>query len=191
MFNRVVLGLTLASLSVGVEVQTPVGPEVSVMLASGEKYNGEILAVRDSSVVFSTVHGATKDELAAARGTIRILAHSEILTLGVPGSSNFWLGSVLGCATGGLIGYWIGNSQEVKEQKSNDCSGNHFACEKEANAIGGSLIGACAGTGIGALVGSGIKDKIDLISPQNRDFSVLKGLARYKKEEPEFLREKR
>lgn len=55
MVSRIALLLMLARLMLGIQLLYPVGSEVHVTLRNGAESNGEILAVRDSCIVFSSI----------------------------------------------------------------------------------------------------------------------------------------
>jgi hypothetical protein len=191
MYKRIVIALMMASLSLGVQIQYPFGPEVRVRLKTGADYQGEILALRDSNVILSLIHGADSNLLARSKHSIIMLRHDAIHEVSLPGtgSSKALLGALLGAPSGCLAGYAIGDGQEV-EQRRDDPYGCRAQDEKHRNQINGGLIGCFVGAALGAAVGGAASSNdMVLISPMNRDFSGLRILARYKGVEPAFLRE--
>lgn len=189
MFRRIILGVLLLSLSLGVRLQEAVGPELRVTLASGEKYTGEILAVRDHSIVFSRRHGANERTLEESKGLILVLDQDSIRDVILPGSSKVLLGIGAGLGVGCLGGCLIGSSLETKGAEG--CNSRETELlEKQANAVGGSAIGGLAGGVVGGIIGGAVSEgEVVLIGKEKRDFAGLRGLARYGENEPEFLRE--
>ena len=193
MYRHLLNCFLLLSLSVGVEVEKESRPEVRVILSSGQEYEGEILAVRDHSIVFSTLHGASEGRLIQSRQAILILNHDDIREVLLIGDSNVLPGIAIGMGSGCMLGCLIGYSMEVSvpEEKSNkplDC-GPTKESKKEMNAMGGGLVGGLLGTVFGGAIGGSIREDTMIIGLQKRDFSILKLHARYGSEEPWFLRE--
>jgi hypothetical protein len=61
--------------------------------------------------------------------------------------------------------------------------------ERDANGVIGGAIGSLVGSRGGLAVGAGVSHSSRaLISPAQRDFKVLKGVARYPDSEPEYLK---
>ena len=158
-----------------------------MILASGKKYEGEILAIRDHSMVLSTLHGASEGRLIQSRQAILILNHDDIREVLLIGDSNVLPGIAVGMGSGCMLGCLIGNSLEVSEKKS-DPFGCERSAERQSNAMTGALAGGLAGTLMGGVIGGAAREDIGIIGLEKRDFSVLKLLARYS-EEPWFLRE--
>jgi hypothetical protein len=187
MLKRITLAMLLLSLSLGVQIKEQVGPEVEITLSTGRKVSGEILAVRSDAIVFTTRRGARGDEL--VRSTV-VLPEDTVGQIVLPGSSNVLLGIGVGAAGGCLAGAMIGSAAKTEHSES-DFFGCARGAEKGANTVSGGLIGFLAGGTVGGLVGGATSDKdIVLIDANNRDFSGLRSLARYKGGEPEYLRQK-
>ena len=73
--------IVLASLSVGFQTGQPRGMEIAVFTVDGGKLKGEILAVRDSALVFVTPAWLSEEGLAAGRGNIRVIPFAGIVSV--------------------------------------------------------------------------------------------------------------
>lgn len=177
MYKLLVVDFILASLSVGIQVDYPAGPDVRVKLQSGKEYCGEVLALRDSCVVFSLIHGADSVQLAQSKESILMFYYDAIQDATLPGASYGVTGMLIGAPSGCLTGVAIGSATTKRG-----------SLERLGGAAAGGCAGSLAGGLIGGLIGAGAstEDSV-LISATKRDFSALKPVARYKDTEPEFL----
>jgi outer membrane lipoprotein SlyB len=152
--------------------------EVEIVLADGTELTGHIVALRDSSIVVSA------DVTKGTNGII-VLPHRQVLNVQTAGSSHVLVGLFSGCTLGCLTGLAIGRSQSVHS----DCGPGGEAMERDANGVIGGAIGSLVGSLVGLAVGAGVSHSSRaLISPAQRDFKVLKGVARYPDSEPEYLK---
>ncbi len=155
-----------------------VGTEVTLLLKNRTEINGELLSVRDSTMIICTEHSATEEELASLKYPINYVRNDEIQDLTIEGSNYVWTGLGIGIAAGTGIGVLVGLA--VEESR-------HAMISAEL-ALG--VIGFIAGTIIGPIVGYLLStDEVILHEiPPGYDFSLLKPLARYPGEEPEYLK---
>ena len=167
----------LLSLSLGTGTREGHAPEVVIILMSGEIEKGEIISVRDQTLVFSTSYG--HDVLVSPRKEVRVVRLDEVREVMLPGRSHtlsFVAAlSTLGCATGCLLGY---NRQVPRGDGY--FSGCNEQSEREGNAARGGEIGAVAGAVAGGAIGiaTSRKDSV-LFGPGKRDPAVLREVARY------------
>lgn len=165
-------------------------PKVRVTLMTGESLKGEILSVREQTVLLTTRYGAGEDVLVDNKSLVRVVDVKLIKEVALPGSSHIVHGMGIGMFAGCLVGCLIGGSQEASHQNGVDEAFGWMAWgEKNSNAGSGALIGGLAGTAVGAGVGVATSsDDIILFGPNKRDLAALRSLARYSAEEPEFLK---
>ncbi len=194
MKNWILSVAILIPLSTGMKPGGPDPTEVEITISHQGTVSGEILAVRDSSVVMATRCGLSESELLENPNQIVVISNARIVMVRVPGTSHVVMGMGVGLVLGSVTGCLIGYSKEVNVQpKKNDIFGcqaeSEEETEKEGNAANGALIGALAGTAVGAAVGASIgeREKVYIAPEGPRDFGMLKSLARYNVE-PEFLR---
>ena len=194
MRHWVMAAVILAPLSTGMETRGSNATEIEITFLNHGTFTGEILAVRDSSIVIATQCGLSETEMVVNPKWIFMIPNSRIATVQTVASSHvavgMGVGLVLGCVTGCAIG---ANKEENVKQEKNDIFGCNAEAEKETGKIenmsNGALIGGLAGAVVGGVVGASASEGRKLyITPQTqRDFGLLRPLARYNVE-PEFLR---
>ena len=177
--TKTILATTMvAVLSVGFQMEGSDAKEVEIILNGGAKLTGEILAVRDSSVVIASPAGLLHEELIAEPNRVTVLPNSRISSVQVVGSSHTILGLLVGMPIGTLTGCAIGS--------------NHPDDTKDiinGYALGGGVQGCLLGGLAGAAIGYSLKTGSDLlISPSQRDFQILSSVARYPIVEPQYLK---
>jgi hypothetical protein len=150
-----------------------VGAEVILSLKYGEKISGELLSVRDSTMIICTEHSATEEELASLKYPITAVRNDEMQEITIEGSDYVWIGLGIGIVVGTGIGY---------------------AAAKASNSVGGIIIlvgGAIVGIIGGPIIGNALSTEEFILQeiPPGYDMTFLKPLARYPDEEPEYLRE--
>ncbi len=155
-----------------------VGAEVTLSLKNGTEINGELLSVRDSAVTICTEHSATEEELASLKYPINTVRNDEIKELTLEGSNYVWSGLGIGIAAGTGIGLLVGLAIEP--------SGQSYISPELALGVLGFIVGAIAGP----IVGHALSTEEFVLQgiPPGYDFSLLKPLARYPDEEPEYLK---
>ena len=147
------------------------GTDVAVVLTSGEKIEGELVSVRDSSVFIAT-----------RTGDIVPITDTVVSHVIVKGSSHVFLGIGLGFLGGMIVGTTIGAATVTQKEEQEFFGGLD-------KIIAGWAVGTVAGTLVGGLVGASASEsdiEVSLSVPAER--SALKKLARYPDKEPEFLR---
>lgn len=173
MRHWIVIATVLLPLSTSMKPEGSLPAEVEVALLGNVKIEGEILFVRDSSIIMATQYGLSEAELIKNSNQIVLIPNSRITTVQSLGGSYAALGIF-----GGLILGCLGGSALVG-RPSSDCNA------RPTGAALGGMMGAVAG---GAVCGS-IREGGEVYIAQNgeHDFSLLRPLARYNVE-PDFLR---
>jgi hypothetical protein len=154
-----------------------VGAEVILSLKMGIEISGEILSVSDSTVTMCSEYSATEEELANLKYPITTVRNDEIQELTIKGSNCVWIGFAIGSATFTGIGIWIGHEFDT----GMDSEGG-----KAVFGVIGFLTGAIVGSFLGYFLST--DDVILHEIPPVYNLSLLKPLARYPDEEPEYLR---
>ena len=162
-----------------VEKDTGVGVEVSLLLNNGSKYNGELLSVRDSTITLCTEYSAAEEELANLTYPVLLFSNDEIKELTIEGSNWVLEGMAAGAAVGAGIGALVVQPDEYATSR-----------EEGLATLAGLVIGGCVGIATGLAIGYAIStdDYVLQEVPPNYNWSILKPLARYPDEEPEYIR---
>ena len=161
-----------------VEHDENVGAELTLSLMNGTEINGELLSVRDSTITLSTKHSATEYDLRNRVYPINTVQNDEIQEMTIEGSDYIWIGLGIGAAVGAGIGALGGSVAEAGLFEQSVVIVVYGAI--------GLLVGAVVGLSIGDLLS--IEEFILQEIPPGYDFSLMKPLARYPDEEPEYLR---
>lgn len=179
----------LAALSLGVVVDGTTSPAVNIVLSSGRSFTGEIIAIRESTIVLGIRPGLSPVEMRNDPTTLLVARFPEVLTIATQRNSHPVTGMLIGAPLGCLGGLAIGSSIDVPRQPD-DTFGCAAHAEQDANKATGMLVGTAVGMLAGCAIGAstGEKEQV-LISHQQRDFTFLKAYARYPNEEPASLRQ--
>lgn len=158
-----------------------IGAEVTLLLEDGEKINGELLSVRDSTITMCKEYSATEKELASLQYPIHTVGINEILEITLEGSNYIWTGLGIGTVAG--IGLFV---LVIKNYESESSSPYREGIEKVCFSTLVLTLAATLGTVIGELAST---DEVILNEiPAGYKLLPLKSLARYQDEEPEYLR---
>jgi hypothetical protein len=169
------------------------GTDVVVLLTSGQEIEGELVSVRDSSVLIAAESGRIPPGLPAQVHGILAIKDTMVTRFVVQGSSNVFLGMGLGLLGGIVVGGAIGAISYSPPARPEGVVAAIVWPYVEQTSLGGAitdgmLIGAVVGTAAGAVVGAAASEtdiEVGLSVPAER--SALKKLARYPDKEPEFL----
>lgn len=160
-----------------VEKETGLGVEVSIMSRDWTEIKGELLCVRDSTIIVCAKYSATEEELAKQTFPILSLSNSEIQKLTIEGSNWIWEGIGIG-ATVGIMPYILGHSTKTYASQEDS---------EESAQLYSLLFGltVAAGWGIGYALST--EEYVLQNVPADYNFSILRNLSRYPNEEPEYL----
>ncbi len=188
MVRKILAAILLVVLSVGFRNGGSESKEVEITLGDGTKFDAEILSVRDSAIVVTRNVGASQQDLLADPGSVVALPFSQIAIVQTAGSSYTAVGLFSGMAIGCLGGCAIGSSQHVEQQK-NDTFGCNAESEKTTNTLTGAALGGLGGAVVGAAIGGAASGAgQSLVTMTDRDFQVLRNVARYPAVEPAYLK---
>jgi hypothetical protein len=180
--------LLLAVLSLGVVIEGTVSQTVEIMLSGGRTFKGEVISVRDSTVVLGTRPGLSPVEMLSEPGALMVARFSQVLTISTERNTHPVTGMLIGAPVGCLGGLAIGSSIEVDRQP-NDTFGCNAQAEHDANKVTGTIVGTAVGMLAGCVIGGATGEKAQvLVSPQQRDFTFLREVSRYPNGEPESLK---
>lgn len=156
------------------------GAEVTLLLANGHQLAGELLAVRESTLVL-IVAGRT-EMMKRQRGTDTVVVPGpDIQQVVIAGKSKILQSMGMGVVVGAGIGAFIGLAS------GDDPPGFLSFSAGEKAAMLGTLFGG-AGLIVGLTVGIFKSSGEKSIEPlPGHDFSILKSVARYPRTEPEWL----
>jgi len=161
------------------------GARVILLLNSGQQIHGELLSVRDSALVISTIEDIHEKELASQTASIHVIKNQEILHVTIKGKSKVLKGMVQGFLIGAGAGALLGLATYQP------CPPKSFICldfGPGVAAAGGAILLGGAGFLIGTIAGIASSRGDKVIEPlPGRDLSLLKPYARFPLEEPEFL----
>ena len=166
-------------------IDEDVGAELTLTLKDSTEITGELLSVRDSTITICEYYSAYDDELAELKYPILAVRNDEIQILTIEGSNNLLSGLGIGALAGTAFGLSIGAiaaaSQPEDDEDPNPAS-TYYLVTVPAGFIVGTLFGAVVGatTSVEEIALSDI--------PPGYDFSILKPLARFPDDEPEYLR---
>jgi len=141
------------------------GAEVTLSLNDGTRIYGELLSVRDSTLIICTEYSAAEEELARGVYPIFSIKGQEIQKITVEGESKFWAsagyGALIGAAVGAVGGFASGDDES-----------GFFRFTAEDKALGLSCCFSTIGAIIGGIVGAGNStDEVIIHLPPEYDFS--------------------
>jgi multisubunit Na+/H+ antiporter MnhB subunit len=158
------------------------GAKVVLQLPRQLELSGELLSVRDSVLVISTLEDASAEDLSNQTAAIIVVRNQYILHAVVKGESKAGKGALIGFAVGGGTGALMGLAS------GDDPQNTLFSMTAGQKAVlAGSVLG-----GLGALIGGiagWIASPSDVyVEPHSDgDLQILKQFARFPDKEPEFL----
>ena len=163
--------------------QRNAGAKVFILMNNGEEYTGELLIVRDSTMLLCKEYEASEEDLTDLVHPFYSLQNQDIKQIELMGENHLIAGLVFGGLAGFIVTAVIAIGIALSSQNS---SGG-------AEAIVILLIGG----GIGMLIGSTIGgsnttyDEVvfDSANPGEFDFTKLNIYSRYGGKEPNYLKE--
>jgi hypothetical protein len=158
------------------------GAEVTLLLKNVEEFNGELLSVRDSSILVCAKYSATEKELASLKYTINVIQTDNLLEIKIEGNNfPFWIGAGIGFVAGTTV-YLVVKDDINFNVKTGD--------EEDADKALSSCCLVVVTMGLPVLIGKVLSTEnvtLTHIPPGSR-LLPLKSLARYQDAEPEYLR---
>lgn len=159
------------------------GKEVRVLLNNGQEIEGELLSVRDSSLVVSTLEDFDPDDQVAQTRGIITLGNQEILRVVLKGESKILKGMGLGTLIGGGFGAALGFA-------SGDDPPGWFSLTAGEKSVAGGIVFGAVGFIIGTVAGLASSSRDKIVEPlPDQDFSSLRPFAKFPEKEPEFLKQ--
>jgi len=153
------------------------GAKTYIEMNDGTDYTGELLAVRESTMILCDDYEADEQDLVDSVYSIYVLNNYDIKLIEIKVGNYALTGILVGCFAGAIAG---GVSYSDPPQ-SKGSKGSGYG------ALGGSIVGII----IGWIIGANITDYepvYEYVSPEEYDFKQLKIYARYVNNEPEFLK---
>jgi hypothetical protein len=158
------------------------GADVILLLKTGQEISGELVSVRDSSLVISTIEDANENDLLTQTAGIIAVRNEEILHVVIKGKSNVLKGMILGTLAGVGFHAVLGLAIGANPLKAYFTDADPVA--REAGMTYGAV-----GLLLGTVVGAASSSRDRLVEPlPDQDFSSLRPIARFPEEEPEFLK---
>ena len=169
---------------------TEPGAKVLIMMSDGEEYTGELLTIRDSTMIVCERRNAREIDLADSVFSIFSLKNRDIRYIEIEGEGNALYGIIFGGITGGLIGAAVYKGKDEEEKKPDE---NSFGFNFNFNfdPVTGCCIGGLVGALAGGIIGYNIKDDEPIYiyeKSDEYDFTQLNIYSRYGGEEPEYLK---
>ena len=171
-----------------------IGAEVTLLIENRTKIKGELLSVRDSTMIICTEHSATDEDLAGLKYPINTVQNDEIQELIIAGDSYVWTGIGYGALGGAaLLGIIVYATTPEDKNSSGGYLKNEGIFSKGGQTATGVILGALVGAIAGGVVGHILStdDVIFQEIPPGYDMSFLLFFSRYPDEEPDYLRAKK
>lgn len=156
-----------------------IGVGIIVLLKNGTEIDGELLSLRESSIILCTEYSASENELAKRNYPIISIGGREISKITVEGEFDLVVGATYGALIGAAIGVGVGYA-------SGDHPGDVISTTAGQQAVCLGFVFSLIGAMIGGIASGSTTDVIIQLPP-DYDFTFLNQLARYPDEEPEFL----
>jgi hypothetical protein len=162
------------------EVMCGDGATVKLLLHSGEEVTGELLSVREHTLLLASVPGTSEAELEKYPETVVVTATEDIARVTIEGHSRVLAGMGIGFLGGLVIGAIAAPDPDVS-----DPTGLAETTSRGASA----LLGGVIGLGVGLLVGAASSTGTEEFAASGKwSPTVLQRHCRYKEGEPEFMR---
>ncbi|UCH66042.1 MAG: hypothetical protein JSW63_02605 [Ignavibacterium sp.] len=167
------------------------GAEVIIDLNGGRRYNGELLSVRDSTILLCEKYGASEKELENSNNLIRIIKNHDIKLIEVQGESKILQGAAIGAGAGVAVGAAIGLAAG-DDEGSSKVGFFRLRYTAEQKALGCACLLGSLGTIIGLIAGSieSTYDTVvyDYMILEDYDFTQLNIFSRYEGDEPDYIK---
>jgi hypothetical protein len=159
------------------KTEKDVGGEVSLLLKNGDEVYGELLSVRNSTIVLCREYSAKEEELSKLTYPISVISNNDIQQLTLEGTSWVWEGIGAGYLVGGLAGVAIGSTFDDSK-------------EKAFGVIGLMIAMGTVGAITGGITGYALSQEEYVIKdvPPDYNWFILKPISRYPDKEPKYLK---
>ena len=154
------------------------GARVEVLLNDGHKISGELLSVRESTLVVSCAGGElNKEGTSQKEDSFMVLSTNQIQEVFIEGKSYVGFGIGFGLVAGAGIGLAVGLANKTPLTGSVDpADGLGNAFRTVAFTIGGAGVGSIIGYVIGSQASSADKE---VVTHSRQDMQTLKEYARF------------
>lgn len=157
------------------------GAKVFILMENGKEYSGELLRVRNSSLILCEKYGANEDELSEFDYTLYSIKNQNIKIIELKGENHLIAGLVFGGLIGITLGIFVGVAIDYTPFD-----------KPTANAASIFLVAGGTGMLIGGIIGGNNTTFDEVIykytNSDEYDFTQLNIYARYGGDEPEYLR---
>jgi hypothetical protein len=167
-------------------VQRDVGAKVFIIMNNGNEYSGELLIVRDSTMLLCKEYEASEEDLLDLAYPLYSLKNHAIKIMGFKGENHLVGGMVFGGLVGIILGAIIGYAILV--------SGDYHPFDSPLGYIASLfLIGGGLGMLIGGSIGGNSSTYDEVVyenaNAEDFDFTKLNIYSRYGSKEPNYLKE--
>jgi hypothetical protein len=175
--------IAFLSLLFCVHAATAGGSRITLLLRSGLEVKGELLSVREKSLIVTKVNDVSDWELTDHPEFISEVSRMDIQKVTIRGKSHVLGGMGIGLLVGTVGGVLLGGSAgKVKDPVVNTITQPSFA-------VGGAVIFGLGGMLVGALIGGASSRGTEEINADTmQDLFYFRPYARYQDNEPEFIR---
>jgi hypothetical protein len=165
------------------------GAEVVIDVNDGRRYSGELLSVRDSTMLLCEKYGASEKELENSNNLIRIIKNHDIKLIEIQGESKILQGMAIGAGVGVVAGAAIGLA-EGDDEGSGGIFRIRLKAEQKAYGCGCimGLVGAVVGLIAGSIESTYDTVVYDYMIIEDYDFTQLNMFSRYEGSEPDYIK---
>jgi hypothetical protein len=164
--------------------QRNAGAKVLIIMNNGEEYTGELLRVRDSTIILCKEYEASEEDLSDLVYPFYSLQNEDIKQIKLKGENHLVGGIVFGSLGGIVAGLMLGTA--IAYGSSN--SETSFT-----SATAGFLIAVGIGILIGSTIGTSNTTYDEVVYeyayPEEYDFTKLNIYSRYGSKEPTYLKD--
>ena len=166
--------------------QRNAGAKVFILMNNGEEYTGELLIVRDSTMLLCKEYEASEEDLTDLVHPFYSLQNQDIKQIELMGENHLIAGIVFGALGGAAAGLMLGIALAYSSSSSSsETRFGYFAT--------GFLIAVGIGILVGGATGASNTTYDEVVyeysNPEEYDFTNLNIYSRYGGKEPNYLKE--
>ena len=161
-----------------------VGAKLTLTLKDSTEITGELLSIRENTITICEYYSASNADLAELKYPVIVLNNDDIKVLVIEGSNNLGSGIAIGALAGAAFGAAF--AALIVVSKQDDFDPGPASSYYLVMVPGGFVVGALFGAARGA--GTSVEEIVLRDIPPRYDFSIMKPLARYPDEEPDYLK---